>query len=353
MLNSYENSFAALLVFLGFFALVIAGCSRSEEFSIQGTTMGTVFLVRATGVSSSDRPGLMSDMNRRLRELEARLSVYRADSEISRFNALSEAGQPFVISRDFQNVLKASIHVHELTKGAFDPTVKPLADLWGFGPARDHSRVWQPPGRENILEKLQSVGLDRVDASVYGQLRKRDPHVQLDFGAVAKGYAVDQLGEHLRNRGVDNFLVDIGGDLLASGTNKGGQAWRVGLNQPAPDAAWDDVLLILHPVDTAVVTSGDYRKFYAHERRIYSHVLDPRTGQPVANNVASVTVTAQTAVLADALATGLMVLGLEQGLELVEGVPGVEALFLLRGEDGAFPSRMSSGFAAAAGLETP
>ncbi|HDQ39466.1 MAG TPA: FAD:protein FMN transferase [Desulfonatronum sp.] len=331
----------------------LQGCRQNEDFLVQGTTMGTVFVVRATGAPAGACSKLKADIDRRLEEINALLSVYLPDSELSRFNALTETGLPFTVSRDFQNVLGASIHVHELTRGAFDPTVKPLLDLWGFGPVRDYSRPWQPPDLKDVQQILQAVGLDRIDFSSSEQLRKTDLRVQLDFGAVAKGYAVDQLAELLRLKGIDNFLVDIGGDLLASGNNRDGQAWRVGLNRPAPDAAWDDVLMVLHPRDTAVVTSGDYRKFFIHAGHTYSHVLDPRTGQPTQNNVASVTVTAQTAAFADALATGLMVLGMPQGMELVEELPEVEALFLLRNTDGTFVSQMSSGFAVAAGLETP
>lgn len=332
--------------------LIAVGCDRRTELHLQGQTMGTVYTVRAFDVPASAKTKIEAEIISRLEQVNAALSVYRPDSEVSRFNAPEAANRPFPVSKDFQNVLSASILVHELTQGAFDPTVKPLLDLWGFGPASPKGEARRPPDLQAVRYALESVGLHKVDAADPDRPRKSDPRVQLDFGGVAKGYALDQVAALLHRHGIDDFLVDIGGDILASGTSPDeGRAWRIGVNRPAPDAAWDDVLMVLHLRDKAVVTSGDYRRFFLHGERLYGHVLDPRSGLPAQNAVAGVTVLAAEAVFADALATGLMVLGFEEGAALVDSLPGVEALFVLRDDAGGFTVRMSAGFASAAGLD--
>lgn len=312
--------------------------------------MGTVYTVRAAHAPASALAGLEQEIRSRLEEINAAMSVYRSKSEISRFNTLA-AGGAMAVSEDFDRVVRVCLEVHAVTGGAFDPTVKPLLDIWGFGSDSVHSGTWRPPFEESVHDAMTAVGMDLVDASVPGRLGKRHPNVQLDLGAVAKGYAVDALAELLERRGIDDYLVDIGGDLRVSGRNQEGQRWRIGVNQPLRKQAWDDVLLVLRPADKAVLTSGDYRQFFEHEGRYFSHVLDPRTGFPPENDMASVTVIAESATFADALATGLMVLGLEYGLALVESLPGVEALFLVRTIDGGLRDSRSSGFDRAAGLE--
>lgn len=325
----------------------LLGCSGTEEFQVRGTTMGTAYRVIAPRVPARARAGLETDIARRLEEIMAQFSIFREDSEISRFNALD--GDPplvFPVSPEFEAVIRVSMEVHALTGGAFDPTLKPLSDLWGFGPAARRMESRQPPAARDVEEALARVGLDRVDVPSPGQVRKLDPRVQLDFGAVAKGYGVDQVAAVLARRGITDFLVDIGGDILASGSNAHGLPWRVGVNRPVAEAAWDDVFMVLQVTERAVATSGDYRNFRVVQGRRLGHILDPRSGMPVQNNVAGVTVVAASAVFADALATGLTVLGADDGLALVEGLPGVEAIFVLRDEAGQNTTRMSSGFAA-------
>lgn len=320
--------------------------------------MGTVYSVRATGAPAGTQTKLKADIVLRLEQINALMSVYLQDSQISRFNALKDTSQAFAVSIDFMNVLDISFLAHELTSGAFDPTVKPLLDVWGFGPvAVNAGNSWSPPKPEDVQRALEMTGMDKIILSgpglpdPGGLVRKAEPCVQLDFGGVAKGYAADQIGALLRGYGINDFLVDIGGDILASGQSPAGLPWRVGVNRPVPDGAHDDLFMVLNVRDRAVVTSGDYRQYMIHEGRHYSHVLDPRTGRPVQNNVAGVTVMADSATFADALATGLMVLGAELGLVLVEDLADVEALFVLKDGDGGFSVRMSPGFADAGGLE--
>jgi FAD:protein FMN transferase len=310
--------------------LLLFGCNQPAEQIFRGTTMGTAYTVRATHAPASALSGLERAIQDRLEQINASMSVHRPDSEISRFNALS-MGEFMPISEDFEEVLRVSSQVFDQTHGAFDPTVKPLLDLWGFGTGATNLETWRPPSEEAVRHALASVGLHLVDASTPGRLGKLHPDVQLDMGAVAKGFAVDALAGLLEDRGIRDYLVDIGGDVRVSGCNAEGEPWRIGVNQPERGQGWNEVRLVLRPGRGAVLTSGDYRQFFEHEGHFFSHILDPRTGRPLENGVTSVTVLAETAVLADALATGLMVLGVEKGLELMESLPGVEALFLVRG----------------------
>lgn len=338
------------MALLAFISLFLPVCTSPEAFDIKGTTMGTGYSVLVADAPSGVRSRVERDIASRLEDINSLLSAYRPDSEISRFNFLTDTGTPSPVSQDFQAVLQISTHVHELTDGAFDPTVKPLIDVWGVGADPPHQHGRRPPPTRLVQAALDSIGLQKIDVSLPGHILKTASGVRLDFGGVAKGYAVDQVAGILQKQGIKNFLVDIGGDILASGKNPTGEHWRVGVNLPDPDAGLEEVLMVLCIKDRAVATSGDYRRHFIHEGLLYGHVLDPRTGYPVNNEVASVTVIAETAAFADALATGLMVLGAAAGLELVDRLSEVEALFILR-HAGGHAVRMSSGFAAVTGLD--
>lgn len=349
----HDGSFRAFpvqcMVLLIGILFLTPGCDRTAERVVRGTTMGTVYTIRVPHAPARILSGFEQEVHARLEQIEAAMSAYRPESEISRFNALS-AGESIRVSGDFDRVIRISLQVHAQTEGAFDPTVKPLLDLWGFGPGSPTQEAWHPPAKDVVNRVVAGVGMEHVDTSLSGRLGKRQSAVQLDLGGVAKGFAVDALAELLEERGVQDYLVDIGGDLRVSGRNSEGEPWRIGVNHPLRGQGWDHVLLVLRPDRGAVLTSGDYRQFIDHDGQFFSHVLDPRTGHPVGNNVASVTVLAETAVRADALATGLMVLGVQRGLKLVESLPGVEALFLTRESGETLQSTRSSGFAARGGL---
>ncbi len=311
--------------------------------------MGTVYTVHVPHAPARTLLGLEQAIHSRLAQVNAAMSAYSPESELSRFNALP-VGVSMAVSDDFEQVMRVSWQAYTETGGAFDPTVKPLLDLWGFGPGSAPREAWHPPNEDEVNRSLAAIGMEHVDLSRPGQLGKLHPDVQLDLGAVAKGYAVDALAELLEERGVRDYLVDIGGDIRLAGRNAKGEPWRVGVNSPRRGSEWESVFLVLRPGWGAVLTSGDYRQFVEHQDQFFSHILDPRTGWSVANDVASVTVLGATAVHADALATGLMVLGVEKGLELVETLPGIEVLFLVRDVDGDFWSARSTGFDQRGGL---
>jgi thiamine biosynthesis lipoprotein len=324
---------------LALIALPGLGCGPRPELRLEGRTMGTTWHVTVVGrVSAAD---LQEKIDRRLEEVNQRLSTYREDSEISRFNRFSRAGEEFAISGDFLQVMKTAARVFELSGGAWDGTVMPLVDLWGFGPA---GPVNEPPAEEKVASGLAAVGFAKIEIRDSGALVKREASVTLDLSSIAKGYGVDQVAELVRREGFTDFIVEVGGEVRAGGARRDGLPWRVGINRPRADAAPDEVYRVAFLRDQAFATSGDYRNYFARAGVRYSHIIDPRTGHPVTNRVVSVSIRAPDCTLADGLATAVMVMGAEAGLALVERLDDVEGLVVVETPEGALQDHPSTGF---------
>ena len=334
-------------------ALVCAGwfcvfrnqtATTSAQTMLSGKTMGTTYSVSFFSDSADISPdALKKEIDEELSRLNRVLSPYDKTSEISRFNG-SVSTEFIPVSEDFVSVMTDALSICELTKGAFDPTVAAVVNLWGFGP---DGRVTEPPNEEAVQAALQQCGWHQL-ALTNDRLRKAIPSLHLDLSAIAKGYGVDAVARLLAQSGITNFVVEIGGEAVVSGYKPGGKGWRIGIQKPRYHAQPGDELAgFLELTDAAVATSGDYQNFFTDARgTIYSHIMDPRTGRPVGHATAGVTVVADTCMRADGLATGLYVMGPDEGLALVESLPGVEALYILRTADGTFQERASSGFAA-------
>ena len=315
------------------------GCGPRPEVRLAGRTMGTTWNVTVVGRGSAG--DLREKIDRRLEEVNQSLSTYREDSEIRRFNRFPRAGEEFPISGDFLRVMKVSARVFELSGGAWDGTVMPLVDLWGFGPA---GPVDEPPAEEEIATSLATVGFAKIEIRDSGALVKRQPSVTLDLSSIAKGYGVDQVAELVRGDGFTDFIVEIGGEVRAGGTRRDGRPWRVGINRPRADAAPDEIYRVAFLRDEAFATSGDYRNYFVRDAARYSHIIDPRTGRPVTNRVVSVSIRAPDCTLADGLATAVMVMGAEAGLALVERLEDVEALVVVETREGGLQDHTSTGF---------
>ena len=320
-------------------ALPAPGCGPRPEVRLAGRTMGTTWHVTVVGRGSA--ADLQEKIDRRLEEVNRRLSTYREDSEISRFNRFPRAGEEFPISGDFLRVMKVAARVFELSGGAWDGTVMPLVDLWGFGPA---GPVDEPPAEEEIASSLATVGFAKIEIRDSGALVKRQPSVTLDLSSIAKGYGVDQVAELVRGEGFTDFIVEIGGEVRAGGTRRDGRPWRVGINRPRADAAPDELYRVAFLRDEAFATSGDYRNYFVRDGARYSHIIDPRTGRPVTNRVVSVSIRAPDCTLADGLATAVMVMGAEAGLALVERLEDVEGLVVVETPEGGLQDHPSTGF---------
>ncbi len=318
-----------------------SGCDLRAEHVLTGRTMGTTYSVKLVGRPWSGTEALHKKIERRLAELNRSLSPFLPDSEISRFNRFAAAGEAFAVSADFRRVFEVSLRVHELSAGAFDPTVGPLVDLWGFGRGKPRDR---PPAEEEIARARAAVGLSRVRLHGEAGLVKEDPRITLDFSAVAQGYGVDEVARLLREAGWRDFLVEIGGEVFAAGRRRDGAPWHIGIARPDSRARPDEVHRVVALSEAALATSGDYRQFFVHEGQRYSHVVDPKSGRPVANGVVSASVLAPDCMTADALATAVMVLGAEEGIALLERLENVEGLILLTTPEGGLLERATSGF---------
>lgn len=291
--------------------------------------MGTSYSVKLVApVEPSRLDETATNIRARLEELDERLSTFRETSEISRFNA-DPGTDWFAVSAETVFILRQGIEVSALSGGAFDMTVGPLVDLWGFGPVGEPTRV---PAQVEIDALLASTGYEllQIRASPPAVRRTR-PGVQIDLSAIAKGYAVDELTVVLDNAGVGAYLVEIGGEVRARGVKTDGTAWRIAVESPV--AGTRLVQSVVRLRDVAIATSGDYRNFFEHDGKRYSHTIDPRTGRPIAHDLGAASVISESAMYADAWATALLVLGPERGLETARR-EGLAANLIIRTDEG-------------------
>ena len=340
------------------------GCGRAaNEVVLQGPTMGTYYRVRALA-EAGESEAIRRLVERRLEAVDRAMSTYRDDSETSRFNGLA-AGESFALSEEAWPVVELAWRVREESGGAFDPTVGPLVDAWGFGaPGRGAAPV--PPGEDALTELARAVGgieLRPADR----RLLKLHPGAALDLSAIAKGWAVDRVSEDLTRAGHANHLVEIGGEVRTAGHSSAGDPWRVAIERPAPRRARSAAVApgrgvprrgaierppapaapfaaapnrtlppglqqVLELTDGALATSGDYRNYWEQGGIRYSHTIDPRTGRPVEHAVASASVVHASCAVADAYATALMVLGPDEGLRWANR-HAISALLLVYRED--------------------
>lgn len=310
--------------------LWLAACQEPPErvHSFNGATMGTTWSVKTVGLPDSvTGEALHSDIRLLLESINNQMSTWQPDSDISRFNA-AQAGTWQKLPPDFFKVLDYAIWLAGDTGGAYDPTVGPLVNLWGFGPDGEGFRV---PSDEAIAQAREDIGWDRLELDPPGNAVKQPGGLYLDLSSVAKGYAVDKVAGFLAARGVDAFLVEIGGELRGQGEKPGGQPWRVAIEQPLRGERRADKVVAL--TDLAIATSGDYRNFREVNGDIYSHTIDPRTGRPVEHGLALVSVLHESCMEADALATALEVLGPEEGLAFARERE-LAARFIVRTQEG-------------------
>ncbi len=310
--------------------LALTACdSTPETRRISGNSMGTTYSVQV--VDTRDTSELEALVQASLDDVENRMSTWIADSELSRLNASETTGWQ-AVSAPLCEVLELAESISAASDGAFDITIGPLVDAWGFG-AADEAR--QVPDASLIESLRATTGWDRfaVDCDKL-EAKKASGALRVDLSAIAKGYGVDKVADALEAVGIDDYLVEVGGEMRASGLKPDGRLWRIGIETPNRDirAVYDAIELS----DTALATSGDYRNFFEADGVFYSHTIDPRTGAPTTHMTAGVTVLGESAAAADAWATALLVLGSRDGLELADR-ENIAALFLDRSDDGIEP----------------
>lgn len=315
------------VVLLPLVVLCAACAKQPAEVEISGSAMGTQFSVKLTD-PGANAARLQQEIERSLADVEHIMSTYMPDSEISRFNASAstawqEVSQAFCFS--VEDALALSI----LTGGSFDITVGPLVNLWGFGP---DNVVDEPPADAEIAALLESIGYEHLQTDCSRPALKKDiPELLLDMSAFGKGFAADRVADLLEKQGLLDYLVEIGGEMRLAGMNADGKKWAIGIE--APLVGQRRPRMVLRLTDTAVATSGDYRNYFEAGGQRYSHTIDTRTGRPVTHALASVTVVDASGYRADALATALLVMGPEKGMQLATR-ENLAVLFLLRGENG-------------------
>ncbi|WP_299593005.1 FAD:protein FMN transferase [uncultured Microbulbifer sp.] len=314
---------------------VLAGCGQDKTvWKLTGPTMGTAYHITLVDVPEGvERAELQTAIDAELDAVNQEMSTYIPDSELMRFNRAS-VGEPVDVSAHLAEVIERSLEIYRNSSGAFDVTVGPLVNLWGFGPDLEPEVI---PDAAQIRALREQIGSDalRID----GQQLSRSRPVEIDLSAIAKGHGVDRVADLLVQRGIANFLVEIGGELRTGGVNPSGKTWRIGIERPS---AGQVVQQPIQVSDRGVATSGDYRNYYERDGKRYAHIIDPRTGAPVEHRLASVTVIAGTCAEADGYATALNVMGAEAALQLAEELQ--LAVFLLVKTDSGFEERASSAF---------
>ncbi len=308
-----------------------------KQYAFNGKIMGTTYnvsLVFERSQSDVFVDELHGEVKSVLDLIDTSMSTYKKQSDVSRFNQLS-VGESIDISKETASVLALSQEIHKKTEGYFDPTVGPLVNLWGFGPSALSPGL---PSQRSLLEAKDSVGIDKLEL-LGGKLTKR-AEVELDFSAIAKGYAADQVASRLLGLGVTNLMVEIGGEVVAKGVNSRGTKWVLGIEKPEKSSR--SVYTAVGISGVAMATSGDYRNYRMIEGQEYSHTIDPILAKPVKTKLASVTVIADTCAEADALATALMAMGDQRAIEYADEHQ-LRAYFIVRHKD-EFVSRSSERF---------
>lgn len=305
--------------------LFLWACSEQGRVAkISGHAMGTSWHVTVVDTLRSDAE-LIALVNAELAKVDERMSTYRPDSELSRFNA--SGGESFRVSADTLAVTLAALEIAAQTDGAFNPAVGPLVNLWGFGPETTQGA----PSPAAIELAIAQTDLKRLMVDSEASTLAKSAAISLDYSAIAKGYAVDKIVTALGQAGEVNYLVEVGGEVRTLGKNPSGRPWRIGIEAPSLNRG--EVAAAINVSGYAVATSGDYRNYREIDGQRVSHTIDPKTGVPVRHKLASVTIVADSAMLADAYATALAVMGPERGLAFAQAT-GLAAYLIVKEEDG-------------------
>lgn len=306
--------------------LALAACKPgSAVFEITGLTMGTTYNVVAVDPGMGIRKGdVQGAIDGALARVNAGMSNWDASSEISRFNA-QPAGNTVPVSPELAHVMQAAEQVHQASAGRFDTTMGPLIELWGFGAPGSTAM----PTDAAIAQARARAGHANTLQVGHGHLTKTRSDAQVYLAAIGKGFGADLVGQSLAALGIEDYMVEIGGDLVTSGRNPDGRAWQIGIE--TPQAHDRGVMEVVGVSNLGLASSGDYRNYFEQDGQRFSHVIDPTTGRPIEHKTASATVLAENAMLADAWATAMLTLGSARGLEIA-AAQNVAVMFVDRDE---------------------
>lgn len=301
-------------------------CKNQSRYSrINGLTQGTSYHITFHNPGGINPTGAIQNI---LREVDSSMSVHNPRSIISRFN---HADSMVIMDGHMKKVISKSFEIHELTGGAFDITVGPLVNAWGFGPGKKQIID------SSVIDSIKTfVGMDLLSYTD-SILLKQDKRVRIDLNAIAQGYTVDTISGYFESIGIKNYLIEVGGELGAKGQNPRGNAWQIGIDKPVdsnmiPGNTLQDIIEIN---DGAMATSGNYRKFYMKDGIKYSHSIDPETGYPSKHRLLSATIIGESCATCDALATACMVSGFEKSKQILAKIPEIKAYLIYNDEQGA------------------
>ena len=315
---------------------MIYGCTKKKDlklYKISGAAQGTYYAIT---YSSDSNENLQPAVDSLLREFDKSVSGYLPTSVLSRFN---KNDTTVTADEIFDTVFRKAMEVSARSDGAFDVTVGPLVNAWGFGPGRKAT-----VDQAMVDSLLELVGYRKVQL-VKGKLIKKDPRIQIDFDAIAQGYSSDWLGHYFESKGIKNYLIDVGGEVLGKGSKPDGSLWSVAIERPAKNKEDERrIQTVLYLKDKAISTSGDYRKYYEENGQRYSHHIDPGTGYPVKSSVLSVSVLADDCITADAHATALIVMGFDKAKKFLVKHPEIDAYFISDDGKGGFSVYFTPGF---------
>lgn len=325
----YKNLIILLLIAMGFIS-----CKQpiAQKVNFVGMAQGTYYAITYYDVENRD---FQADIDSILSAFDQSVSSYQPNSIVSRVNRNEEN---VVLDDWFIGNFLLSEDVSSKTEGCFDITIAPIANIWGFG-------TFEKPDSINpvLIDSLKQYVDYRKVRIENGFVVKENPNIQLNYNAVAQGYAVDVLGDFLLGKGIENFLIDLGGEIFAKGQKPNGDYWKIGIEIPEENADDRFYNRIISLKDEAVATSGNYRKFYEIDGQKYAHSLDPKTGYPVRHSLLSATVIAPKAGIADAYATAFMVMGVDKTLEFTKSHPDLK-VYLMYDENGSVKIAMSENF---------
>lgn len=327
-----KQLFALVFIAIAMIFLLIPFNKKEQPYTTnQGKVFGTFYNII---YQQPQGKNLNDSIIKAFQEFDASLSTFNQTSTISKINRNESDSTDYF----FRKMYEEAQRVSSLTNGAFDITVAPLVNAWGFGFKQE---VF--PTQTTIDSILQYVGYEKISLK-NNFLQKQDSRIQIDASAIAKGFSVDIVANLLEKNGCENFLVDIGGEIVAKGKNPKGEKWTIGINKPTESPIQTgEIQSVLYSNDIAMATSGNYRQFYYKDGKKYAHTIDPKTGQPVQHQLLSATIIAPTCMTADAFATACMVMGTEKSIALCDSIAEIEGFFIYSGGDSLF-SVCSKGF---------
>ena len=317
------------LLFLIIGSVIILSKSKPTYRTQQGKIFGTLYTV--TYEHNAD---LQADIVGAMQAVDNSLSPFNKRSIITHINN----NDSIIVDSLFAEVFRNSLYIYNESHGAFDPTVAPLVNAWGFGFKNDIKIT------TSTIDSLRTlIGMNRIVVTPEGRIAKEDPRIMLDFSAIAKGYGSDRVARTLDSCGVKNYMVEIGGEVVVKGRNRNGNPWGIGINKPIDDSLStnQELQTVLRLTNCAIATSGNYRNYYYKDGMKYAHTIDPRSGYPVQHSLLSATVIADNCMRADALATAFMVLGVDSAMAYCERHPEINGYFIVAADSGRYEVRQS------------